>query len=139
MYKNIVSYALAWSLGYANVLEIETLNILNARLLAIKRAVNNLCINPDLILVDGNCSSHFKQIPYQCFPKGDAYIPIIGAASIIAKVTRDQDMISLDKKYPNYGFATNKGYPTAFHLKQLKLYGPISYHRKNFSPIKYMI
>lgn len=140
IYKNIIKCSLTWSLGYSNVLEIDSLNILNARLLAIKRAVDNLFIEPDLILIDGNYSPRFDKIPYQCFYKGDARISIIGAASIIAKVTRDQDMIMLNEKYPEYGFSKNKGYPTVFHLKQLKLHGPISgFHRKSFSPIKYKI
>lgn len=140
LYKNITKYALTWSLGYVDVAEIDRFNIFNARLLAMKRAVNNLSIYPDLILVDGNTSPIFKKISYQCFNKGDAYIPIISAASIIAKVIRDRDMIILDTQYPKYGFSKNKGYPTAFHLQQLKLYGPIlGHHRKSFAPIKYMM
>lgn len=137
LYRKIVQYALAWSIGCANATEIDQLNILNARLLAMNRAVSNLSISPDLILVDGKYSPKFKKISYQCFCKGDAYIPIIGAASIIAKVTRDRDMIKLDMQYPEYGFAKHKGYPTVFHLKQLRLHGPILLHyRKSFSPVK---
>lgn len=140
LYKKIIRYALTWSIGCASVIEIDRLNIFNARLLAMKRAVNNLSINPDLILVDGKHSPRFKKISYQCFCKGDVYIPIISAASIIAKVIRDRNMAMLDIWYPKYGFSQNKGYPTVFHLKQLKLYGPIlKHHRKSFSPIKYMI
>ncbi|WP_159714336.1 ribonuclease HII [Blochmannia endosymbiont of Camponotus nipponensis] len=139
LYTNIIQNALAWSIGCADVIEIDRFNILQARLLAMKRAVYNLSIKPDLILIDGNCSPVFTDIPYQCFSKGDARIKIISAASIIAKVTRDQDMIALDVQYPAYRFAQNKGYPTSFHLKQLTLYGPIAHHRKSFVPVKNMI
>lgn len=140
LYKKIIKYAINWSVGYANVNEIDQLNILNARLLAIKRAIKNLSIDPDLILVDGTRSPRFKKIFYQCFIKGDARIPIISAASIIAKVTRDYAMCMLDTQYPKYGFIKHKGYPTFFHIKQLKIYGPIlGHHRQSYSPIKYMI
>jgi len=117
LYKNIIKNALAWSIGYVDVTEIDRSNILEARLLAMKRAVHNLSVKPDLILINGNRSPGFTEIPYQCFNKGDARIASIGAASIIAKVTCDQDMIILDKQYPKYGFAQNKGYPTFFSLK----------------------
>lgn len=140
IYKKIVRYALIWSIGYANVIEIDQFNILNARLLAMRRAIDNLSIKPDLILVDGNCSPKFKNVSHQCFCKGDTRISVIGAASIIAKVVRDHDMIMLDVQYPKYGFLKHKGYPTVFHLQQLKLYGPILlHHRKSFFPIKNMI
>lgn len=136
-YKMIMKHALDWSLGSASVIEIDSLNILQARLLAIKRAVCNLSITPNLVLIDGNHAPILDNMHYQCFIKGDMTVPIISAASIVAKVTRDFSMIFLDKKYPEYGFAQNKGYPTSFHLKQLKLYGPTLYHRQSFSPIKY--
>ncbi|URJ30815.1 ribonuclease HII [Candidatus Blochmannia vicinus (nom. nud.)] len=139
LYKNIIQNSLDWGIGSANVAEIDRFNILQARLLAMKRAVQNLSIAPDLILIDGNHAPKFVETPYQCFKKGDSRIPIISAASIIAKVTRDQDMVMLDIQYPKYGFAQNKGYPTAFHLNQLELYGPISHHRKSFAPIKHKI
>ncbi|URJ23524.1 ribonuclease HII [Blochmannia endosymbiont of Camponotus sp. C-003] len=139
LYKNIIEKTLAWSIGCADAIEIDRFNILKARLLAMKRAVHNLSIKPDLILIDGNNSPEFTGIPYQCFIKGDDRIAVISAASIVAKVTRDQDMIVLDAQYPKYRFAQNKGYPTYFHLKQLALYGPISQHRKSFAPVKHVI
>lgn len=138
VYENILKNALTWSLGSANVIEIDSLNILQARLLAIKRAIDNLSITPDLVLIDGNYAVNLNNIYCQCFIKGDVVIPVISAASIIAKVVRDFSMICLDKKYPKYGFSRNKGYPTSFHIKQLKLYGPVLCHRKSFAPVKYM-
>lgn len=139
LYKNIIEHALDWSIGYSSIEEIDRLNILQARLLAIKRAVYNLIIKPDLVLVDGNHAPNFKNVSHQCLIKGDKLIPSISAASIIAKVIRDYSISLLDPFYPRYGFIRHKGYPTNFHLKQLNLYGPTVYHRKSFAPIKYMI
>ncbi|ADV33686.1 ribonuclease HII [Candidatus Blochmanniella vafra str. BVAF] len=139
LYKDIQKYSLSWSIGVVSVSEIDKLNVLKARLLAMKRAVLNLSIIPDLILVDGNKAPFFKNIFYQCFIKGDVYIPIISAASIIAKVIRDRAMIILNTQYPQYGLNHNKGYPTNFHIQQLYFYGPTIYHRKTFSPVKHMI
>lgn len=138
IYESIIKHALTWSIGSASVIEIDSLNILQARLLAMKRAICNLSVKPYLVLVDGNRSPILNNIHCQCIVKGDAVVPLISAASIIAKVTRDFSMIFLDKKYPKYGFDQNKGYPTRFHLKQLKLNGPTECHRKSFSPVKYM-
>lgn len=138
VYESIIKHALTWSLGFADVVEIDYLNILQARLLAMKRAIYNLPIKPNLVLIDGSYAFSLNNICCQCFIKGDIRIPVISAASIIAKVIRDFSMICLDKKYPQYGFSQNKGYPTRFHIKQLKLYGPALCHRKSFAPIKYM-
>lgn len=139
LYENIIKYALTWSLGCASIEEIDRLNILRARLLAMKRAIYNLSIKPDLVLIDGNHAPKLENITYQCIIKGDKTVPSISAASILAKVTRDYDISILDFLYPQYGFIRHKGYPTALHLKQLNLYGPTLYHRKSFSPVKYMI
>lgn len=139
LYENIKKYALNWSIGYASNDEIDNMNVLQARLLAMRRAINNLSVKPDIALIDGNRAPDLKNVRYQCIIKGDKIIPVISAASIIAKVTRDQDMLILDVLYPKYGLAHHKGYPTNFHLKQLNLYGPTIYHRKSFAPIKYMI
>ncbi|CAD83356.1 ribonuclease HII [Candidatus Blochmanniella floridana] len=136
----IQKYSLHWSIGMVNVTEIDQLNIFQARLLSIKRAICNLSMIPDLVLIDGkHAPSLNKNILYQCFVKGDSRIPVISAASIIAKVTRDQAMMMLHTQYPKYGFHRNKGYATVFHLKQLDLYGPTIYHRKTFAPVKYML
>lgn len=139
LYKDIIKNALTWSLGYASAKEIDYLNILQARLLAIKRAVYSLSIKPDLVLIDGNQAPNLGNTSYQCFIKGDKTIPIISAASIIAKVARDHDMSILNDLYPKYGLIRHKGYPTKLHLKQLHMYGPTVYHRNSFSPIKHMI
>lgn len=139
LYQDIKKHTLNWSLGYSSVEEIDHLNILQARLLAIKRAIYNLSIKPDLVLIDGNRSPDLKNIFYQCLIKGDKTVPIISAASIMAKVIRDYYISIIDSVYPEYGFSSHKGYPTNFHIKQLYLYGPTLFHRKSFAPIKYMI
>lgn len=139
LYKKIMKYSLTWSVGYSSILEIDQLNILQARLLAIKRAIYNLTIIPDLVLIDGNIAPNIKDISCQTLINGDKTTPIISAASIVAKITRDHDMLMLDCLYPQYGFLYNKGYPTNFHLKQLDCFGPTFYHRKSFAPVKYMI
>ncbi|PTQ90321.1 ribonuclease HII [Agitococcus lubricus] len=133
--EDIKTHALAWSLGRAERLEIDELNILKATLLAMQRAVNALSIHPDFVLVDGNKTPIFTY-PAQAIVKGDALVPAISAASILAKVARDQEMLILHDKYPQYGFADHKGYPTAKHLAALKEFGPIMEHRRSFAPVR---
>jgi ribonuclease HII len=119
--------AISWSLGRASPLEIDTLNILHATMLAMQRAVENLHVEPDFVLVDGNRCPTFLSQNYQqtnvhiasrAVVKGDARVAEISAASILAKVTRDDEMIALDVCYPQYGFAKHKGYPTKLHLEK---------------------
>lgn len=127
--------ALAWSLGRAERIEIDEINILKATMLAMQRAVNGLKEHPDFVLVDGN-RCPMLTYPCQAVVKGDALVPAISAASILAKVTRDAEMQRLHERYPQYGFAEHKGYPTAKHLAALKEFGPILEHRRSFGPVR---
>lgn len=131
----IKRHALAWALGRAEVEEIDQINILQASLLAMQRAVAQLDPAPQLAQVDGNRCPPLS-CPAQAVIKGDASIPVIGAASIIAKVARDKEMILLDKIYPGYGLARHKGYPTKVHLQQLYELGASPIHRRSFGPVK---
>ena len=131
--------ALAWSLGRAEVNEIDDINILHASMLAMKRAVEGLSIKPDHVKIDGNrcfCKEDEIEITMEAIIKGDSKVAAISAASIIAKVARDREMIELDKKYPQYGFACHKGYPTKAHREALKKYGAICEHRRSFKPVR---
>lgn len=126
--------ALAWAVGWAEVEEIDHLNILQATLLAMQRAVAALAIRPQLVLVDGlycpDCG-----IPSQAIVQGDSKVAAISAASILAKTARDELMLSLHVRYPQYGFDTHKGYPTAAHLDALRQHGVSAVHRKTFKPV----
>ncbi|MGY4676824.1 ribonuclease HII [Pasteurella sp. P03HT] len=133
--EEIKKKALAWSLGRAEPEEIDELNILHATMLAMKRAVENLKIQPHLVLVDGNRVPDVT-MPAQAIIKGDGLVPEISAASILAKVARDQEMVELDKHYPDYAFAQHKGYPTKLHLEKLAELGPLPQHRRSFSPVR---
>jgi ribonuclease HII len=130
--------ALSWCIARAEVEEIDEINILQASLLAMKRAVEGLHIQPEHVLIDGN---RCPDMPYsmQAIVKGDAIEPAIGAASIIAKVARDQEMIELDKVYPEYGLAGHKGYPTKKHMAAIKEHGVTKIHRRSFSPVKKLL
>ena len=130
--------AVAWSLGRASVQEIDELNILEAALLAMKRAVEGLSIEPELVLVDGNRLPRWR---YEARPivGGDALEPAIGAASILAKVQRDSELMELDSQYPQYGFGRHKGYPTREHLDALKTHGVLDIHRRSFGPVKRLL
>jgi ribonuclease HII len=122
-------------LGEASVEEIDEINILQASLLAMRRALQNLPVKPDFALVDGNRDPGLK-IPTQCIVKGDSLSFSIAAASIIAKVSRDRMMKKLAEIYPQYGWERNAGYGTAEHIKALKLVGITPHHRKSFAPIR---
>ena len=126
--------ALAWAIGRAEVEEIDSLNILHASLLAMRRAVEQLQPKAEYALIDGNRCPQLS-CPSEAIVKGDLTVPCISAASIIAKVTRDREMEALDKTYPGYGLAQHKGYPTQVHMEALKKLGPSIIHRRSFGPV----
>jgi ribonuclease HII len=130
--------ALCWALGRAEVEEIDRLNILRASLLAMQRAVAALSPLPGLVLVDGNQAPELA-CPVQTVVRGDATVPAISAASILAKVTRDAEMRELDALFPGYGFARHKGYPTAAHLDALDRHGVSAVHRRSFAPVSRLL
>ncbi|MGL5949481.1 MAG: ribonuclease HII [Aeromonas sp.] len=135
LYLEIKQKALAWAIGRASPAEIDELNILQATLLAMQRAVAGLSITPEWVFVDGNrCPA--LPMPATAVVKGDSLVPAISAASILAKVTRDQEMTALDVRFPAYGFAQHKGYPTPAHLARLAELGPLPEYRKSFKPVR---
>ncbi|OWT80010.1 ribonuclease HII [Achromobacter sp. HZ28] len=125
----------AWFIAKASVKEIDKLNILRATMLAMQRAVAGLAIKPGLALVDGNQAPKLK-CGVKTIIKGDALVPAISAASILAKTARDADLVRLHGMYPHYGFDQHKGYGTAMHLERLREHGPCPEHRQSFAPIK---
>lgn len=131
LFDEIKEKAVAYGIGIATPEEIDEINILNASLLAMRRAVEAMDLVPDLILVDGNKPGKFSS-PSVAVVKGDAKSPSIAAASILAKVTRDRMMEELDSEYPQFGFAVHKGYPTKAHKAAVFRYGPSAVHRKSF-------
>lgn len=134
--EEIKAKALSWSLGRAEVHEIDSLNILHATMLAMTRAVQGLHIKPEWALIDGNRVPKDIGVQASAVVKGDALVPEISAASILAKVARDDEMQQLDAAYPQYGFAGHKGYPTAQHLAAIKTHGVIHEHRRSFKPVR---
>jgi ribonuclease HII len=136
--QQIREQALGWSIARASVAEIDSLNILQASLLAMHRAVQQLTPQPTYVLVDGN---HLPRWSYASEPviKGDARVPAIAAASILAKVQRDAELDALEVLYPGYGFAQHKGYPTAAHLQALDRLGVTPVHRKSYAPVKKLL
>ena len=138
LFDEIKASAVAWSIGRASVEEIDRLNILNASLLAMQRAVESLSPLPDHVLVDGNKLPAW-QFSAEAIVGGDGSIPSISAASVLAKVTRDREMLELDLKYPGYGLAKHKGYPTAQHLDALARLGVTPIHRRSFGPVARLI
>ncbi len=127
--------ALAWSIGRADVAEIDRLNILQATLRAMQRAVMGLSVNPQRVLVDGNRCPEFH-CPAEAIVKGDQKVEAIAAASILAKVARDREMAELDARYPGYGLAQHKGYPTKAHITALYEKGVTPHHRRSYGPVK---
>ena len=137
--QEIKEKAISWSVGRASPEEIDTLNILHATMLAMQRAVQGLDVSPDYVLVDGNRTPAFANahgsINSQAVVKGDDRVVEISAASIVAKVTRDEEMIALDKLHPEYGFAKHKGYPTKVHLEKIIELGVLDCYRQSFKPV----
>ncbi|MCV6623955.1 MAG: ribonuclease HII [Cellvibrionaceae bacterium] len=135
LFDEIQEKALSWAIARASVAEIDELNILQASLLAMKRAVEALDIQPEHVLVDGN---KIPKWSYQAeaVVKGDGRVACIGAASILAKVTRDREMADFDAVYPGYGFAGHKGYPTKVHMEAVERFGVCPIHRRSYGPIK---
>lgn len=134
----IRQHALAWAVAYANVAEIDQLNILQATLLAMQRAVQGLPIPPQQVLVDGLFCPE-TGIPSQAIVQGDSKVAAISAASILAKTARDALMLNLHLHYPQYNFAQHKGYPTAAHLAALRLHGVSAVHRRSFKPVSLLL
>lgn len=132
--NKIKETSLAWSVGVSSSKEIDLINILQASLLSMERAIKGLSIKPQKVLVDGNHKPK-TEIECEAIIKGDALIPSIMAASIVAKVTRDKIMQEIDQSYPEYGFKKHKGYPTKEHLNALELLGPCKEHRFSYKPV----
>lgn len=130
--------ALAWSLGRAEVEEIDQLNILQATFLAMQRALESLPIQPEHVLIDGHLCPKINY-SMEAIIGGDAIVPAISAASILAKVSRDAELVLLDQLYPAYGFAQHKGYPTPSHLNAIRQHGVLPIHRRSFKPIKTLL
>ncbi len=134
LFDQICAQAVDWCIAFASPAEIDKINILQATMLAMQRAVAGLAVQPDKVLVDGNKCPKIIY-PVEAIIGGDAIEESISAASILAKVYRDRQMIELDRIYPQYGFAKHKGYPTAEHMAAIELYGVIAEHRRSFGPV----
>ncbi|WP_200882830.1 ribonuclease HII [Cellvibrio mixtus] len=135
LFDEIQLKARSWCIARASVAEIDKINILQASLLAMARAVQGLHIQPEHVLVDGNKLPKW-QYQAEAVVKGDSRVAAISAASILAKVTRDREMVLLDKEYPGYGFAEHKGYPTKVHMDALDKLGITPIHRTSYAPVK---
>ena len=135
----IIKHALAFGIGKSSVSEIDEINILQSRLAAMKRAIENLKKQPRIVLIDGNRHVPHLQTKQKLIVRGDEKVFSIAAASILAKVTRDNVLKNLHEKFPQYGFDRHKGYGTQFHFEMIQKYGPCDIHRKSFEPIKSII
>jgi ribonuclease HII len=135
LYLEITRKAVAWAVGRAGVEEIDRLNILQASLLAMQRAVVMLSPAPHYVLVDGNQCPRLD-CPVEAVVRGDSTVAAISAASIIAKVTRDREMVEMDRRYPGYGLARHKGYPSREHLLALQRLGVTPLHRRSYAPVR---
>jgi ribonuclease HII len=138
LYGEICSKALCWSVARASVAEIDRINILQASLLAMNRAVEAMCHQPEHVLVDGHRLPRWRYVA-EAVVKGDDRVPAIAAASIVAKVTRDREMVALDAVYPGYGFAQHKGYGTKVHITALQALGATPIHRRSFAPVRQVL
>jgi ribonuclease HII len=138
LFEEIISNSASWSLGRCEPDEVDRLNIFQATFVAMERALAGLSIEPEYVLVDGNHCPRWRW-PSEPVIKGDSRVKAISAASILAKVSRDREMILLDRQYPGYGFAQHKGYPTPAHLEALNRLGPTSQHRRSFAPVRAVI
>ncbi len=136
LYTEIKEKALAWAIAEATHEEIDQINILQASLLAMRRAVEALKTQPEHVLVDGNKIPQGLTMSCDAVVGGDALHAEISAASILAKVTRDREMVDLDLKYPQYGFAKHKGYPTKAHFQAIEEHGVVDQHRRSYAPVK---
>ena len=136
--EEIKQKALAWCVATADLEEIESLNVRRAALLAMRRAVEGLCVAPDFVFVDGNLLPDIS-VPAHAVVRGDEAIDCISAASIIAKVARDEAMLECHRQYPQYGFDSHKGYLTATHRAALKRHGPCPLHRKSYAPVRELL
>jgi len=134
LYADIIGQAECWAVGRASVEEIDRFNILQATLMAMRRAVLSLELKPNYVVVDGNRLPQWEYAS-EAVVKGDGRVDVISAASIIAKVVRDAEMLAFDSHYPGYGFAANKGYGTPQHLEALQRLGPTPIHRRSFAPV----
>lgn len=132
LFDIIRNTAVAWSVAFASVEEIEEHNILNATFIAMNRAIENLSVKPDFALIDGNRVPKDIKIACETIVKGDSLSMSVAAASVLAKVTRDRLMLEIDKQYPMYNFAKHKGYGTKEHMELIRTYGPCEHHRPGF-------
>ena len=131
--KTIENEAISWKVSMIDNETIDRINILNASILAMQRAVDQLDVRPEMLLIDGNRFHAYPDVPHHCIIRGDGIYASIAAASILAKTHRDEFMLRIHLKYPSYGWDTNKGYPTLKHRQAIQAYGITEYHRRSFS------